>query len=86
MLDKLEVELLGRVVAKDCAFVREVELEEVRYSESLSEDALRSQSADLMVFGGMLSEESCSRTAGALACNLKLQNHLLLLMWPSKVE
>lgn len=66
VLDQLEVELLLRVVTEGGVVMRQVQLEEVLHAESLSVDALRSQSAELVVISGMLAEESSAWATCAL--------------------
>lgn len=85
-LDQLEVEFLGRIVAKDGTLMAEVQLEEVRDAEGLSVDALRGQSADVVVVTSVLAEEARTRGALALACDLELQDHLLLLAGTTQKE
>ena len=85
-LDQLEVELFGRIIAKDCAGVTEVQLQEVSDAEGLCIDALGRQSADVMVVTGVLAEEARTRRALSLGSNLELQDHLLLLTSAAQKE
>ena len=85
-LDQLEVELLGRVVAEDGAFVAEVQLEEVGDAEGLGVDALGGQGTHVMVVTSVLAEEASAGRACALAGNLELQNQLFRLSSAAQEE
>lgn len=76
VLDQLEVELLGRVVAERRVIVRQVELEEVRAAESVRVDALRGQRVNVVIVTGMLAKEASSRGVVSLGADLELDNHL----------
>ena len=78
MLNELEVELLSGVVAEHSAIVRQVNLEIVRDTKSLSKHALRHQGVHVVVVSGVISKEACTLWTSALRGDLELENHLLL--------
>ena len=78
VLNKLEVELLCGIVAEYSAIVRQVNLEIVRDTESLSEHALGHQGVHIVVVSGVPSKEACTLWTSALRGDLELKNHGLL--------
>ena len=78
VLNELEVELLSGVVAENSAVVRQVNLEIVCHTESLSEHALGHQGVHIVVITGVVSKEACTLWTSSLRGDLELENHRLL--------
>ena len=78
VLNELEVELLSGVVAENSAIVRQVNLEIVCHTESLSKHALGHQGVHIVVISGVVSKEACSLWTSTLRGDLELENHRLL--------
>ena len=86
VLDQLELELLGRVVAEGRVGVREVQLEVVVAAEGVRVDALRGQRVYIVVVTCMLTEEAGAWCVVALGADLELDDHLLLLACSAQEE
>lgn len=86
VLDQLEVELLGRVIAESGVCVGQVQLEEVCAAESVGIDALWSQRVHVVIVTGMLAEEARSGGVVALRGDLELNHHLLALSGTAQEE
>lgn len=59
--------------------MRQVELQVIHNAERVREDRLGHERVQVVVVGSMLAKEACARWADTLACDLELQDHLLLL-------
>ena len=66
VLNELEVELLSGVVAEHSAIVRQVNLEIVRDTKSLSEHAFGHQGVHIVVVSSVISKETCTLWTSAL--------------------
>ena len=75
VLNELEVELLSGVVAENSAIVRQVNLEIVCHTESLSKHALGHQGVHIVVVSGVVSKEACSLWTSTLRGDLELEHH-----------
>ena len=79
VLNELEVELLGRIVAEYSAIVRQVNLEIVCDTKSLSKHTLGHQRVNIVIVPGMVTKETWTQWVSAHRGDLKLENHSLLL-------